>query len=78
MPEQSLNYLHKWDARLKFAFPNSVSVLRYLNNGLEKWFSIYSITVFESLRSPNEQNSISSNRWKFVTGIPTIFFDFMM
>lgn len=40
VPKQSLNYLHKWDAGLKLAFPSSVCVLRYLNNGLEKFLFI--------------------------------------
>ena len=34
--EQSLDYLHKWDGRLKFAFPKPVCDSRYLKNGGKK------------------------------------------
>lgn len=69
MPEQSLNNLHKWDGRLKFSFLGFVCDSRHLENSLDKLFSIYYITVFESLKSWSEKNSLSPNIWQFVTVI---------
>lgn len=69
VPGQTLNYLHKWDGRLKFSFLGFVGDSRYLENSLDKLFSIYYITVFESLKSSSEKNTLSPNIWQFVTVI---------